>query len=71
MPKIFEMKQKSAYDLLKCKLGDELRIGRQAGWIVKGVNTLNGDLYLERSNHDLTTVTMNTAHKWEKVRKDA
>lgn len=68
MPKIFKMPKKSALLLLGCKLGDKLRRGTQGGWIVKGINTLNGDLYLESSNNELATVTADKAHKWDKVR---
>lgn len=50
---------------LGCRLGDFLvEEGYTLRWEVKGVNTLNGDLYLE--NKGYRTVTMKTAHLWEK-----
>jgi hypothetical protein len=51
--------------LLGCKLGDKL-VRRKDGemWVVKGINTLNGNLYLESARHYLATVTADTVSAW-------
>lgn len=66
--------------LLDCKLGDKLRskgVYRDSDWAVRGINTINGDLYLEAeldvgANHKYyrsMTVTSRTEHTWERVER--
>lgn len=56
--------------LLGCKLGDRLR-QRNHICIVIGINTLNGDLYVEDEDRRFETITSKTIHNWERMEQDA
>jgi hypothetical protein len=59
--------------VLDCELGDSLvHSNYDIKWKVKGLNTLNGDLYVESEGESglrYKTVTAETAEFWQVVRR--
>lgn len=57
--------------VMGCKLGDRLTGAGRAVWTVRGVNLINGNLYVESEegkNLRADTVTAATADKWRRPR---
>lgn len=52
---------------LDCKLGDVLLDVKNIDWIVKGINTISGDIYVERQSYGIhmRTITAKNASQWD------